>query len=67
MDVHDALLAEATEILGTSTTVATVNAALEDVVRRHRGRELLDWSAVGGLPDLTGRPTRWVVPVGAAD
>ncbi|MFJ9771044.1 type II toxin-antitoxin system VapB family antitoxin [Kitasatospora sp. NPDC101157] len=31
IDVNDALLAEAAEILGTTTKVATVNAALEDV------------------------------------
>ncbi|WP_030392045.1 type II toxin-antitoxin system VapB family antitoxin [Kitasatospora purpeofusca] len=54
IDVNDALLAEAAEIFGTTTKVATVNAALEDAVKRRKGREFLDWLAEGGLPDLTG-------------
>ncbi|MFF2655904.1 type II toxin-antitoxin system VapB family antitoxin [Kitasatospora sp. NPDC058032] len=54
IDVNDALLAEAAEIFGTSTKVATVNAALEDAVKRRKGREFLAWLAEGGLPDLTG-------------
>ncbi|MFF1905829.1 type II toxin-antitoxin system VapB family antitoxin [Kitasatospora sp. NPDC058218] len=54
IDVNDELLAEAAEIFGTSTKVATVNAALEDAVKRRKGREFLTWLAEGGLPDLTG-------------
>ncbi|WP_412077658.1 type II toxin-antitoxin system VapB family antitoxin [Streptomyces xanthophaeus] len=54
IDVDDALLAEAAEIFGTKTKVATVNAALEDVVKRRKREEFLNWLAEGGLPDLTG-------------
>ncbi|MFF2042020.1 type II toxin-antitoxin system VapB family antitoxin [Kitasatospora sp. NPDC058170] len=54
IDVNDELLAEAAEIFGTTTKVATVNAALEDAVKRRKGREFLGWLADGGLPDLTG-------------
>ncbi|MEV0194243.1 type II toxin-antitoxin system VapB family antitoxin [Kitasatospora sp. NPDC089913] len=54
IDVNDALLAEAAEIFGTTSKVATVNAALADAVKRRKGREFLDWLADGGLPGLTG-------------
>ncbi|MFD8751863.1 type II toxin-antitoxin system VapB family antitoxin [Kitasatospora sp. NPDC059577] len=54
IDVNDELLAEAAGIFGTTTKVATVNAALEDAVKRRKGQEFLDWLAEGGLPDLTG-------------
>lgn len=54
IDVDDALLAEAAEIFGTKTKVATVNAALQDVVNRRKREEFLNWIAEGGLPDLTG-------------
>ncbi|MFD3541145.1 type II toxin-antitoxin system VapB family antitoxin [Streptomyces sp. NPDC058662] len=54
IDVDDALLAEAAEIFGTKTKVATVNAALQDVVNRRKREEFLSWIAAGGLPDLTG-------------
>ncbi|MFF7991225.1 type II toxin-antitoxin system VapB family antitoxin [Kitasatospora xanthocidica] len=54
IDVNDELLAEAAEIFGTTTKVATVNAALEDAVKRRKGQAFLDWLAEGGLPDLTG-------------
>ncbi|MGW4894641.1 type II toxin-antitoxin system VapB family antitoxin [Kitasatospora sp. NPDC004240] len=54
MDVNDQLLAEAAEIFGTTTEVATVNAALEDAIKRRRRESFLDWLAEGGLPDLTG-------------
>ncbi|MFD9412199.1 type II toxin-antitoxin system VapB family antitoxin [Streptomyces sp. NPDC059989] len=54
IDVDDALLAEAAEIFGTKTKVATVNAALEDVVNRRKREEFLSWLAEGGLPELTG-------------
>ncbi|WP_329384089.1 type II toxin-antitoxin system VapB family antitoxin [Streptomyces sp. NBC_01351] len=54
IDVDDALLAEAAKIFGTKTKVATVNAALEDVVKRRDREEFLNWIAEGGLPDLTG-------------
>ncbi|MFJ6770942.1 type II toxin-antitoxin system VapB family antitoxin [Kitasatospora sp. NPDC091257] len=54
IDVNDELLAEAAEILGTTTKVATVNAALEDLVKRRKRETFMDWLAEGGLPDLTG-------------
>ncbi|MFC9297913.1 type II toxin-antitoxin system VapB family antitoxin [Streptomyces sp. NPDC057011] len=54
IDVDDALLAEAAEIFGTKTKVATVNAALEDVVNRRKREDFLSWLAEGGLPELTG-------------
>ncbi|MGW6916060.1 type II toxin-antitoxin system VapB family antitoxin [Kitasatospora sp. NPDC054939] len=54
IDVNDELLAEAAEIFGTTTKVATVNAALEDAIKRRRREEFLGWLAEGGLPDLTG-------------
>lgn len=37
----------------TTTKVATVNAALEYVVKRHKHASFLDWPAESGLPDLT--------------
>ncbi|MFU8850798.1 type II toxin-antitoxin system VapB family antitoxin [Micromonospora sp. SL1-18] len=54
LDVDDDLLAEASKILGTTTKKATVNAALEAVVKREKRREFADWLKTGGLPDLTG-------------
>ncbi|WP_405979310.1 type II toxin-antitoxin system VapB family antitoxin [Streptomyces sp. NBC_00158] len=54
IDVDDALLAEAAELFGTKTKVATVNAALQDAVNRRKREEFLSWLAEGGLPDLTG-------------
>ena len=54
IDLDDAMLAEAAEIFGTRTKVATVNAALEDAVKRRKRASFLNWLAEGGLPDLTG-------------
>lgn len=54
IDVDDALLAEAAELFGTKTKVATVNAALQDVVNRRKREDFLNWIAEGGLPGLTG-------------
>ncbi|GJF28143.1 hypothetical protein KNE206_08430 [Kitasatospora sp. NE20-6] len=54
IDVDDELLAEAAEIFGTTTKVATVNAALADAIKRRKRESFLDWLAEGGLPDLTG-------------
>ena len=54
IDVDDELLAEAAEIFGTTTKVATVNAALADAIKRRKRESFLDWIAEGGLPDLTG-------------
>lgn len=54
IDIDDENLAEAARIFGTTTKVATVNAALEDVIKRRKRESFLDWLAEGGLPDLTG-------------
>jgi hypothetical protein len=52
MDLDDALVAEAAELFGTSTKVATVNAALADAVNRAKRVAFIEWLAEGGLPDL---------------
>ncbi|MEU5342082.1 type II toxin-antitoxin system VapB family antitoxin [Streptomyces sp. NPDC020766] len=54
IDIDDEKLAEAAEIFGTTTKVATVNAALEDAIKRRKRASFLGWLADGGLPDLTG-------------
>ncbi|KAA0942872.1 type II toxin-antitoxin system VapB family antitoxin [Streptomyces apricus] len=54
IDLDDDKLAEAAEIFGTTTKVATVNAALEDAIKRRKRASFLGWLAEGGLPDLTG-------------
>lgn len=54
IDVDDALLAEAAELFGTKTKVATVNAALQDVVNRRKREAFFTRLAEGLLPDLTG-------------
>jgi Arc/MetJ family transcription regulator len=54
IDVDDRMPAEAAEVFGTTTEAATVNAALEDAVKRRKRASLLDWLADGGLPGLTG-------------
>ncbi|WP_059013550.1 type II toxin-antitoxin system VapB family antitoxin [Streptomyces specialis] len=54
IDIDDELLVQAAEVFGTSTKVATVNAALEDVIKRRKRASFLGWLAEGGLPDLTG-------------
>ncbi|MGH3094736.1 MAG: type II toxin-antitoxin system VapB family antitoxin [Streptosporangiales bacterium] len=53
MDVDDAKLNEVRALLGTSTTKATVNRALEEVLAlAARRRALLDDEAVAGSADL---------------
>ena len=54
IDIDEQRLGQASAILGTTTKVATVNAALADVVNRRHRQDLFDWLAAGGLPDLTG-------------
>jgi Arc/MetJ family transcription regulator len=54
IDMDDEKLAAAAEIFGTTTKVATVNAALEDVIKRRKREQFFDWLGNGGLPDLTG-------------
>ncbi len=58
VNLDDGLLQEASEILGTKTKVATLNAALQEIIDRERRRELLDWIAGGGLPDLEDEELR---------
>jgi Arc/MetJ family transcription regulator len=53
VDVDDAKLEEVRALLGTSTTKATVNGALEEVLAlAERRRALLDDDAVAGSDDL---------------
>nr|WP_243876062.1 type II toxin-antitoxin system VapB family antitoxin [Streptomyces sp. 846.5] len=52
--MDDEKLAAAAEIFGTTTKVATVNAALEDVVKRRKRESFAEWLKSGGLPELTG-------------
>ncbi|MDX6355503.1 MAG: hypothetical protein QOF98_2406 [Streptomyces sp.] len=54
VDLDDEMLAEAAKIFGTTTKVATVNAALEDADKRRKRESFFGWLAEGGLPDLTG-------------
>ncbi|GLX18752.1 MULTISPECIES: type II toxin-antitoxin system VapB family antitoxin [Streptomyces] len=67
IDVDDALLAEAAEIFGTKTKVATVNAALEDVVKRRKREAFFNRLVEGRLPDLTGPVDRPEAPEAAPD
>jgi len=53
IDLDDDKLAQAAAILGTTTKVGTVDAALEDVIKRRRRETFVDWLKAGGLPDLT--------------
>ena len=54
IDIDDEKLAEAAKIFGTTTKVATVNAALEDAIKRRKRESFATWLKEGGLPDLTG-------------
>lgn len=45
IDIDDEKLAEAAAILGTSTKVATVNSALEDIIKRRKRASFLGWPA----------------------
>ncbi|WP_280429467.1 type II toxin-antitoxin system VapB family antitoxin [Nocardia brasiliensis] len=56
LDLDDDLLAQAAEILGTSKKVATVNAALADVVRRRKREQFAAWVKSGGLNDEPSAP-----------
>ncbi|MGH3274397.1 MAG: type II toxin-antitoxin system VapB family antitoxin [Streptosporangiaceae bacterium] len=49
LDLDDKLLMEAASILGTSNKVATVNAALADVVKQRRREAFAAWVKAGGL------------------
>ena len=48
INLDDASLAEAADVLGTKTKVDTVNAALRAVVRQHRQRQMLERAAQDG-------------------
>lgn len=52
IDLDQALLREAAEVLGTTTKKATVNEALRQVVARERQLRHLRKLAAGALPDL---------------
>ncbi|HEV3360039.1 MAG TPA: type II toxin-antitoxin system VapB family antitoxin [Pseudonocardiaceae bacterium] len=52
IDLDDALVEQAAALYGTSSKVATVNAALADAVNRAKRAAFVDWLASGGLPDL---------------
>jgi len=56
IDIDDELLAEAAEVLGTNTKKATVEAALERVVRRNRQQRVLELEGtvewVGDLSEM---------------
>jgi Arc/MetJ family transcription regulator len=54
INVDDEMLAQAAEIFGTTTKVATVNAALEDAIKRRKRQAFFDRLADGCLPELTG-------------
>ncbi|MFF3496749.1 type II toxin-antitoxin system VapB family antitoxin [Streptomyces sp. NPDC002795] len=54
IDVNDELLAQAAELLGTQTKVATVNGALEELIKLRKRESFTEWLKSGGLPDLTG-------------
>lgn len=59
VDVDDAKLDEVRALLGTSTTKATVNRALEEVLAlAARRRALLDDEVVAGSADLAGDEQR---------
>jgi Arc/MetJ family transcription regulator len=49
INLDDDLCAQAAEILGTSTKVSTVNAALKEIVDRRRRQDFLNWLTEGGL------------------
>lgn len=53
IDLDDELLDKAAQLYGTTTKVATVNAALADAVNRAERTALLGWIADGCLPDLS--------------
>jgi Arc/MetJ family transcription regulator len=48
INLDDASLAEAADVLGTKTKVETVNTALRAVVRQHRQRQMLERAAQDG-------------------
>ena len=59
VDVDDAKLDEVRALLGTSTTKATVNGALDEVLAlAARRRALLDGEAVAGSGDLANDERR---------
>ncbi|HEU5128719.1 MAG TPA: type II toxin-antitoxin system VapB family antitoxin [Glycomyces sp.] len=49
INLDDDLVAQASEIFGTTTKVATVNAALKDAVDRERRKRFVQWVIDGGL------------------
>lgn len=58
IDLDDELVEQAAALYGTSSKVATVNAALADAVNRAKRAAFIDWLANGGLPDLGNEQIR---------
>lgn len=52
IEIDNELLAEAREVLGTSTQRETVTKALDEVVRHHRRRQFMAMLKDGKLDDL---------------
>ena len=52
IDLDDGLLAEAADLLGTTTKKDTVNRALAELIKNRRREELIDWLGSDPLPDL---------------
>jgi len=71
IDVDKALVAEAAEILGTSTLEETVSAALDEVIGAHHRSELADAILDGTLsvptPEELARLRAPKVPIGLLD
>lgn len=58
VDVNEEWLAAAREVLGTTTKVATINAALETLYRRKKAEEMLAlWDTL--KLDFTGSENGW--------
>lgn len=58
VDVNEEWLEAAREVLGTTTKVATINAALQEIHRRRRAEELLAlWDTVE--LDFSGSENAW--------
>jgi Arc/MetJ family transcription regulator len=63
VDVDEELLAAAQKALGTTTKVATINAALSEIDRRRRAEEMLAlWDTIE--MDYTGSEKAWRYGVG---
>lgn len=59
VDVNEELLATAQEVLGTTTKVATINAALAEIARRKRAEEFLAALDATADWDFSGSEQAW--------